>query len=511
MSRHSRVAIIGTGFAGLGLAVRLRQTGEHDFTVFERADDVGGTWRDNTYPGCACDVPSNLYSFSFAPNPDWSRSFSPQPEIFRYLRDCADRFGVRPHIRFGHEVLAARWDDDAALWHIETSAGEYTAEFLACGMGPLSDPSIPDLPGLDTFEGKVFHSARWDHDHDLGDERVAVIGTGASAIQFVPKIQPLVGQLHLFQRTAPWVVPRTDRRFSLRQRWLMRRLPGFQRALRTAIYWSRETYVWGFLRPKVIRRLQSLATAHVRRQVHDPELQAKLLPDYTIGCKRILISNDYYPSLTQPNAEVVTEGVVEVGPRSVVAADGSTREVDTIIFGTGFHVTDPASADRLYGRDGVLLRDRWSDGMSAYLGGAVSGFPNMFLLIGPNTGLGHTSMVFMIESQIAYLLDCLRVMSDRGLASVEVRPEVQDAYNDEIQSQLVDTVWNQGGCRSWYMDENGRNTTVWPTYTWRFRRMTRRFDPDSYVLRRRSPAHADAVQQQGEHVGVAGDGEPSRA
>jgi cation diffusion facilitator CzcD-associated flavoprotein CzcO len=480
--RHSRVAIIGTGFAGLGLAIRLREAGEHDFVVFERADEVGGTWRDNTYPGCACDVPSNLYSFSFAPNPDWSRSFSPQPEILDYLRGCADRFGIRPHIRFGHEMQGADWDEDAARWRIATSQGEYTAEFLVAGMGPLSEPSIPDLPGLDTFEGTVFHSAEWNHDHDLTGERVAVIGTGASAIQFVPQIQPEVGKLHLFQRTAPWVVPRTDRRFSRTQRWMMRWVPGFQRSIRAAIYWSRETFVWALLRPKVIRRLQALSLRHLARQVPDPGLRADLTPDYTIGCKRILISSDYYPSLTQPNVELVTQGVTAVGPRSVVAANGTEREVDTIIFGTGFHVTDPPGVERLRGRDGVTLREAWKDGMSAYLGGAISGFPNLFMLIGPNTGLGHTSMVVMIEAQITYLLDCLRTMQARNLATVEVRSEVQAAYNADIQSQLVDSVWNQGGCRSWYLDDQGRNTTVWPTYTWRFRQRTRRFDPDAYLL-----------------------------
>jgi len=481
---HTRVAIVGSGFAGLGLAIRLRQEGRHDFVVFERADEVGGTWRDNSYPGCACDVPSNLYSFSFAPNPDWTRSFSPQPEILDYLRGCADRFGVRPHIRFGHEVLDARWDEAERRWHITTSHGEHTADYLALGIGPLSDPAVPDLPGLDTFEGTVFHSARWDHDHDLRDERVAVIGTGASAIQFVPQIQPLVGRLHLFQRTAPWVVPRTDRRFSQLQHRLMRHLPGYQRALRTLIYWARETYVWGFVRPRVIRRLQGLAVRHLERQVPDPALRAKLVPDYTIGCKRILISSDYYPSLAEPNVEVVTEGVTEVRPKSVVAADGTEREVDTIVFGTGFHVTEPRAAGKVFGTGGRSLRDAWesSGGMSAYLGGAITGFPNLFMLIGPNTGLGHTSMVFMIESQLAYVLDCLRYMDEHGVATVDVRPEVQRAYNEEIQSQLVDTVWNQGGCRSWYLDDHGRNTTLWPTYTWRFRRRTRRFDSESYAL-----------------------------
>ena len=483
MGSHTRVAIVGTGFAGLGLAIRLRQAGRDDFVVFERADDVGGTWRDNSYPGCACDVPSNLYSFSFAPNPDWSRSFSPQPEILDYLRRCADRFGVRPHIRFGHEVLEARWDEDARRWHVTTTGGEHTADHLVLGVGPLSDPSIPDLPGLDDFEGTVFHSARWAHDHDLRGERVAVVGTGASAVQFVPHIQPLIDRLHVFQRTAPWVVPRTDRRFSRAQHWAMRHVPGYQRLQRALIYWGRETWVAGFVRPQVIRRLQRVALRHLHHQVPDPELRAKLTPDYTIGCKRILVSSDYYPALTQDNVELVTGGVVEVRPKSVVASDGTEREVDTIIFGTGFQVTEPPAAARIVGRAGRSLRDVWAaEGMSAYLGGAIAGFPNLFMLIGPNTGLGHSSMVFMIESQLDYVLDRLRFMEAHGVATVDVRPEVQRAYNDELQAQLAGTVWNQGGCRSWYLDAQGRNTTLWPTYTWRFRRRTRRFDSESYAL-----------------------------
>jgi cation diffusion facilitator CzcD-associated flavoprotein CzcO len=475
-----RVAIVGTGFAGLGTAIRLRQQGIDDFVVLERADEVGGTWRDNSYPGCTCDVPSHLYSFSFAPNPGWSRSFSPQPEILDYLRDCADRFGVRPHIRFGHEVRSARWDEDARRWRIETDRGEVVAQVLVAGMGPLSEPAVPDIPGLASFEGAMFHSARWDHDHDLAGERVAVIGTGASAIQFVPEIQPEVERLTVFQRTAPWVVPRADRAISAVERRALRRVPGLQKAWRGAIYWAREALVWAFVHPRLLRRLQRMAAGHLARQVEDPALRADLTPDYTMGCKRILISNDWYPALAQPNVDVVTSPIAEVRPHGVVTADGVEHPVDTIVFGTGFHVTDPPAADRLWGRDGLLLKDAWRDGMQAYLGAAIAGFPNLFMLIGPNTGLGHSSMVFMIESQIAYVLDCLRTMDDEGLDTVEVRRDVQAGFNAEVQSRLVDTVWNAGGCRSWYLDAAGRNTTLWPTYTWRFRLRTRRFDLGSY-------------------------------
>ncbi|HEX8802698.1 MAG TPA: NAD(P)/FAD-dependent oxidoreductase [Acidimicrobiales bacterium] len=496
---HVRVAIVGTGFAGLGMAIRLLQAGIRDIVVLDKAGDVGGTWRDNTYPGAACDVPSHLYSFSFAPNPGWSRSFSPQPEILAYLRGCADRFGVGPHLRLGHEVLEARWDVPARRWRITTSRGALTADVLVGGMGPLSEPRVPEVPGLDRFEGTVFHSARWRHDHDLAGERVAVVGTGASAIQFVPEIQPAVRSLHVFQRTPPWVIPRRERAYSDRERWVFRHAPPVQRAVRAGIYWSRELFVLAFtgrrpLSPGAAR----LAAEHLRRQVPDPELRARLTPDYTIGCKRILISNDWYPALTRPNVEVLTQALAEVRARSVVAADGTERPVDTIVFGTGFHVTDFPAGGRVVGAEGRTLSDVWRDqgGMTAYLGATVAGFPNLFLLIGPNTGLGHNSMVFMIESQLAYVLDCLRYMDRTGTATVDVRPDVQAAYNDELQRSLAGTVWNTGGCRSWYLDASGRNTTLWPDYTWRFRQRTRTFDPQSYVLGRRPVATPTAARAE---------------
>jgi cation diffusion facilitator CzcD-associated flavoprotein CzcO len=488
-----RIAVVGSGFAGLGTAIRLHQSGIDDFVVLERAGELGGTWRDNTYPGCTCDVPSHLYSFSFAPNPDWSRSFSPQPEILAYLRDCADRFGVRDHIRFDHGVEAARWDETTQRWRIETTQGVYIAQVLVLGTGPLSEPATPDLPGLGDFAGTVFHSARWDHDHDLRGERVAVVGTGASAIQFVPLIQPEVAELHVFQRTPPWVMPRADRELRPTERWLLRHVPGFQKLWRGAIWGGREALVWALVRPKVLRRLQRLSERHLERQVADPELRAELTPDYTIFCKRILLSNDWYPALTQPNVDVVTAGIAEVRPHAIVTTDGVEHPADTIIFGTGFQVTDPPAASRVWGREGLLLKDAWRDGMQAYLGAAIAGFPNLFMLIGPNTGLGHSSMVFMIESQITYLLDCLRTMDDQGLATVEVRPEVQAAFNADVQSRLVDTVWNAGGCRSWYLDDHGRNTTIWPTYTWRFRQRTRHFDLASYDRKARAPRQTSPV------------------
>jgi cation diffusion facilitator CzcD-associated flavoprotein CzcO len=485
---RTAVLIIGTGFAGLGMAIRLKQAGIDDFVVLERAGEVGGTWRDNTYPGAACDVPSHLYSFSFAPNPGWSRSFSPQAEIQEYLRRTAADSGVRPHIRFHHEVVGATWDGTAQRWFVRTTAGEFEAETLISATGALSDPQIPALPGLDRFEGTVFHSAQWRHDHDLGGKRVAVVGTGASAIQFVPQIQPLVDRLTVFQRTPPWILPRWDRPFHPAERWAFRHVPLVQRLARAGIYWGREQMVAGFvMAPNLMRMAERLARRHLARSVPDPVLRAKLTPDYRIGCKRILISNDYLPSLARPNVDLIAAGLAEVRDRSVVAADGSEHEVDTIIFGTGFHVTDIPVADRIVGRAGVSLKEHWAGGMKAYKGTAVAGFPNLFLLVGPNTGLGHSSQVFMIESQIAYVRGAVQHI-DRTGEVVEIREESETAWDDGVQRAMGRTVWTTGGCASWYLDDRGRNTTLWPGSTWRFRRQTARFDADSYRVLAPSPS-----------------------
>jgi cation diffusion facilitator CzcD-associated flavoprotein CzcO len=478
-----RVAIIGTGFSGLGMAIRLKQAGIDDFVLLERADDVGGTWRANTYPGCQCDVPSHLYSFSFALNPDWSRTYSPQPEIWDYLRACSERYGITPHIRFGHEVTEAAWDDAERRWRLETSGGALSAAVLVSAMGPLSEPSIPDIPGLEDFQGTMFHSAEWDHDHDLTGERVAAIGTGASAIQFVPKIQPRVSRLHVFQRTPPWVMPHTDRPITRLERRVYRAFPPLQRLVRGLVYLGREWLVPGFVRSAAFMRLpQAIARRHMRRQVRDPELRRKVTPEYEIGCKRILPTNDWYPTLSEPNVELVADPIREVRRSSIVTADGAEREVDTIVLGTGFQVSEMPAARYLRGRDGRLLSDVWKPSAEAYLGAVVAGFPNMFFLVGPNTGLGHTSLVYMIESQTAYVMDALRLMDQRGISTLEVRPEAQRSFNDEVQARMPSTVWMRGGCASWYIDPAGRNTTLWPDWTWRYRQRTARFDPEAYVL-----------------------------
>ena len=477
---HTRVAIVGAGFGGLGAAIRLRQRGYHDFLVFERAASVGGTWRDNTYPGCACDVPSHLYSFSFAPNPGWTRSFSPQAEIWAYLEDCATRFGVRPHLRLEHDVRAAAWEERGRRWHIDTSQGSYTADVLVAAPGPLAEPAVPKLPGLEAFQGTAFHSARWDHGHDLTGRHVAVIGTGASAAQFVPEIQPKVARLYLFQRTPPWVMPRRERAISALERRLYRAFPPAQRLARSGIYWGREALAVAFLHPALMRLGHRAALRHLRRSVPDPALRAKLTPTYTMGCKRVLLSNTYLPALTRGNVEVVTDGIQEVRPGGIVTRDGTERRVDTIIFGTGFRVTDLPLAEKVRGRGGLTLAEAWQGSPKAHLGITVAGFPNLFLLLGPNTGLGHTSVVFMIECQVRYVLDALAYLDRAGVAAVEPRPEAQEAFVAAVDARMRGTVWLRGGCHSWYLDATGRNSTLWPGYTWQYRLRTRRFDPASY-------------------------------
>jgi cation diffusion facilitator CzcD-associated flavoprotein CzcO len=480
--REVRVAIIGSGFAGLGLAIRLRQRGETDFVVLERGDDVGGTWRDNTYPGAACDVQSNLYSFSFAPNPDWPRTYSGQPEIQAYLRGTAERFGVYPHCVFGAEVTEARWDDAARRWRVRTTAGEVSARVLVSAAGALADPAYPDIPGLDSFAGTVMHSARWDAGHELTGERVAVIGTGASAIQIVPAIQPQVGSIAIYQRTPPWIVPRGDRPVKPAAQRIYRRLPAAQRAVRGALYAAREVLVVGMAKQRrFLKPVGTMARAHLERQVRDPLLRTALTPDYTIGCKRILISNDYYPAVSAPNAEVVTAGIAEVRPHSIVTRDGVERPTDTIVLATGFAVTDLPIAHRIAGRDGRTLAQVWDEGMVTNRGSAVAGFPNLFLLVGPNVGVGHTSMVYMIESQLNYVLDALRTMNEEGLEVLETTPQAQEAYRQLIADRSKGTVWLAGGCGSWYLDRHGHNTTLWPDFTFRFRQLTRRLDRENYV------------------------------
>lgn len=475
------IAIVGSGFSGLAMASRLKRSGRDDFAILERARDVGGTWRENTYPGCRCDVPSHVYSFSFAPNPDWTSTFSAQPEIRAYLRRVAADEGLVEHVRFGCEVESARWDAQARRWRLETSSGPLSARVLVAGAGPLHEPKLPAIPGLGDFEGTLFHSATWDHDHELDGERVAVIGTGASSIQFVPQIQPRVSKLHLFQRTAPWVMPRRDRRLTRLERAAYRRFPALQRLVRSSIYWAREAIAIPMLRVALAPLLRRVGEAHLRRQVRDPELRAKLTPDYLPGCKRILVANDYLPSLGRPNVEVVCDGITEVRGRSVVTSDGTEREVDTIILGTGFHVLDMPIAERIADGEGRSLAERWDGSPRAHRGTMVAGYPNLFFLLGPNTGLGHNSVVYMAEVQADYVLQALTHLRDRDLETLDVTPQAEQRWNDGIQRRMKGTVWTEGGCESWYLDRNGLNTSLWPDFSFRFARALRAFEPGEHV------------------------------
>ncbi|GAB3465937.1 flavin-containing monooxygenase [Actinophytocola sediminis] len=485
LARHFHTVVIGTGFSGLGMAIELKRAGRDDFVVLEKAADVGGTWRDNTYPGCACDIQSHMYSFSFAQNPDWSRSYSPQPEIWRYLRQVTDAYGLRRHIRFGVEMTGARWDEDEHRWHVSTDTGEeYVARFLVSGIGGLHLPRTPELPGLADFTGAVFHSARWDHGYSLAGKRVAVVGTGASAVQFIPRIAPEVERLTVFQRTPPWILPKADGVIPDWAKRIFRRVPGAQRLYRSLLYWMLEARAVGFNGPPALMRAaQRIALAHLRRAVKDPDLRRKLTPDYVMGCKRALIANDFYPALARPNVDVVTDGIAEVRDHSIVDDAGVEHEVDAIIFGTGFHVTDAFDYLNVSGTGGRDLSKQWrTEGIQTHLGITVAGYPNLFFLLGPNTALGHNSVVFMIESQIRYVAKAMALADRHGAEALDTRESAQARFQSDIQRQLVKGVWTQGGCRSWYLDSQGVNRTIWPGFTWRYWLRTREPDPTTFTL-----------------------------
>lgn len=476
-----RVAIVGGGLSGIGATIMLRRAGIGDVVVLERADEVGGTWRDNTYPGCACDVPSALYSFSFAPNPAWGRLYAPQPEIQRYARAIAHEHGAAEHVVTGADVLGADWDEDAQRWLVRTSRGDWRARALISATGPWSEPVLPHVRGLDEFAGELFHSSRWNHEHDLRGRRVAVVGTGASAVQFVPQIQPQVERLTVFQRTAQWVLPKADRGISAAEQALYRRLPATQRALREAMYYGFELGGFAQRHPRAIAALQRVAERHLRRSVPDERLRRALTPDHMLGCKRMLFSNDWYRTLTRPNVELVPHAVAAVTSGGVVGADGVERPADTLILGTGFGITEMPIARRVRGRDGRTLDETWSGSPTGYLGTVISGFPNFFMILGPNVGNGHTSATVLIEAQVRLAVETLLALERGGHASADVRPAVQQAFNEEVQRRLRGTVWNAGGCTSYYLDRNGRNSTIFPGSTLELRRRLS-FRPADFAL-----------------------------
>lgn len=486
--RDFKVVILGTGFAGLGMAIQLKKAGIHDFVLLERASALGGTWRDNHYPGCACDVPSHLYSFSFEPKTDWSRAYSPQEEIRLYLEHCADKYGIREHIRFDEDVTSATWDQGAQVWEVRSTSGTVRGNLLVSGIGALSNPSYPNVPGRERFRGKQFHSATWDHDYPLEGRRVGVVGTGASAIQFVPRIQPKVAHLTLFQRTPPWILPKPDRAYAAWEKALFSKVPGVRFLYRQSIYWSHEARVLVFSKaPKLMKAVARMGRRHVERSIRDEELRRKVTPDYLPGCKRILISNDYYASLDRSNVEVTTDGVREIVEDGVVLASGRHVPLDTLIYGTGFTVQSYLGKLRIHGRGGHELSERWGKNAAAYRGTTVAGYPNLFTLLGPNTGLGHNSVVFMIEAQIRYVMKCIAHMQRAKLSSVDVLPEVQAAYNKALGRDLDTTVW-ASGCESWYLNDEGKNTTIYPGFTFLFRQALGRFHPEEYAVTRGVPA-----------------------
>ncbi|MCB9599885.1 MAG: NAD(P)/FAD-dependent oxidoreductase [Sandaracinus sp.] len=484
-------AIVGTGFSGLGMAMRLADAGDRDFVIFEKASSVGGTWRENHYPGCACDVPSHLYSFSFAPNPRWSRAYSPHHEIREYLERCAQEWKLDSHLRFECPVTRAVFDETRGVWRLSTPRGEVEARDLVFGVGALSRPALPSFEGMETFEGPSFHSAAWDHAVSLAGKRVAVVGTGASAIQIVPEVAKEVAHLDVFQRTAPWVLPKPDRAYTEAEKRRFERSRWRRQAHRARIYASAELAAVGMtLEPRVMAVAETLGRRHIQRQIRDTSLRAKVTPTFKAGCKRILLSNDYYRALARPHVDVVTDGIARIEPWGIRTRSGELREVDVIAYATGFAVADFLTPVEVVGRRGVRLAEAWADGIESHLGTTVNGFPNLYLLMGPNTGLGHNSMVFMIEAQIHHVLGLRAARDRKNAATVEPRPSAQHAFNVGIQKRLERTVW-ASGCASWYLDEHGKNRTLWPGFTFEYWWRTRRVDEEAMAFEPTRRTHAD--------------------
>lgn len=487
------VLISGTGFSGVCVAIQLKKAGFHNFKILEKANEVGGTWRDNTYPGAACDVKSNLYSYSFEPNPNWSREYSPQPEILQYIKHCVKKYNLEQHIIFNWEVKSAKYFEEDGYWEITNQRKEkLTANIAIVGNGPLHIPSLPDIEGIKDFKGEIFHSAQWNHDFDLTNKNVCVIGTGASAIQFVPEIQPKVKNLYLMQRTAPWVLPKPDGEFSATESVLFEKAPFIQKLSREFIYYLNEAQVVGMMyEDRILKLGEIIGKRHINKYVKDIELRKKLTPNFRLGCKRVLLSNNYYPALAQKNVDVVTEGIQKFTKDSVVTKDGKSRKIDAIILGTGFHVSDSFQYYNVKGKNGIELKDVLGDSPEAYYGTSVHQFPNLFIMLGPNTGLGHNSMIYMIESQTNYILDAIKKMTNQGIKSIDVRKDVQTKFNEEIQKKLVGTIW-LSGCKSWYLSEDGKNHTVWPGFTLEFRNRTKHINLDDYIVEKNTVKKKEA-------------------
>jgi cation diffusion facilitator CzcD-associated flavoprotein CzcO len=476
------VAVVGAGFAGVGAAVMLARAGYHDVTVFERGERVGGVWHHNTYPGAACDVPSHLYEFSFAPNPRWSRRYAPGAEIQAYLEDVAREHGVFDRIRTSTEVTSARWDDERGAWSVETSAGTHEADVLLTACGQLSVPQVPRIDGLDDFEGPAFHTAQWRHDVDLTGKRVAVLGTGCSAVQTAPAIQPTVGQLDIYQRSPGWTLPKMDFAYSERTKKLFERFPALQRLDRASVFAFMEFATAALTsRPWLLPIFKAVAQRQINSAIKDPELRRKVTPTDRVGCKRMMLTDDWYPTLTKPNVELVTDRIAEITQSGVRTEDGRDRPADVLVLATGFKTHGFVAPMEVVGSGGRTLADEWADVPRAYLGLSVPGFPNMFLLYGPNTNGGATSVIYAIEAGVNHVISALQELDRRDAQRVEVTRAAAEAFDRELREALARTVWHTG-CTNWYVDENGNDPNQWPWVFANYRRRTAKLDPGAYKL-----------------------------
>ncbi|WP_179999519.1 NAD(P)/FAD-dependent oxidoreductase [Acinetobacter sp. YH12239] len=470
IKKNTKIAIIGAGFGGLATAIQLLKRGIKNFVILEKAKDVGGTWRENQYPGAACDVQSHMYSLSFAPKSDWTKRYAESPEIFQYIQDLIKEYDLKKFIQFDTEVISTRFDEQAHAWEISIkNQSALRSQFLIFASGPLHIPQIPKIKGIEKFKGEVFHSSSWNHAYDLNGKRVASIGTGGSAIQYIPEIAPKTKQLYVFQRTAAWVIPRDERAYNALDKKLFAQYDWFRKLHRARLYWSNESRVVPIVKPQMMRLGQKLAEAFIRFQVKDKEIAKKLTPDYTMGCKRILVSNRYFPTFNRKNVELVTDNIQEITENAIVTKDGQVREIDCLIYGTGF-ITDPRiylKDFKCYGENGIELKEAWKEGAESYYGISTKGFPNLFQLLGPNTVLGHNSVIFMIESQVNYILQLIEAVEKSKTKAIVVKDVVQEEFNRKIQEKFAGTVW-QSGCVSWYQQEGGKNFSLWPSYTWKY-------------------------------------------
>ncbi|KAF0810267.1 monooxygenase flavin-binding family protein [Alcanivorax sp. S71-1-4] len=480
--------IVGAGISGIAAAIKLKQEGYHDFLVIEQSDRVGGTWRENTYPGCGCDVPSSLYSYSFALSSKWSRLFAKQPEILRYLQDVSDSFQVTPLIQFNTALENARWDDHRHLWVLDTSRGQYLAKTVIFATGPITESQIPAIPGLESFRGEMFHSAKWNHDYDLTGKRVAVIGTGASAIQFVPEIQPAVKELFVFQRTAPWVLPKPDLPLGDLSKLAIEKLPVIQHGWRKAVASSLNVINFGLRNPGVLKPISAAARQLLKLQIRDARLREAVTPDFTLGCKRILFANNYYPALQADNTTLIPHGLVEVDNNTVIAANGERHEVDVIIWGTGFDVSHPPIGKKVFNANGERISDLWKNSSpEAFLGTSLENTPNAFLVLGPNV-LVYDSFIGLAEAQLDYIIDGLKKVRSQGISKFSIKPDVLKQHNDTVQKHLQTTVFNSGGCKSYYLDANGRNFAAWPWSLATLKKRLKTFPVDAYDVLYAPPA-----------------------